>query len=112
MGKSSRLQIFWDNQTGHYYRKAQTGDNITSEPVDSEGATWQEWLVQTSSFSFRGKHGENFTARKELRERGGAYWTAYRKVKGRLKRKYLGLPQELTLERLEEVAAALVENEP
>src|SRR5262249_7918335 len=41
----------------------------------------------------------------------GVCWTAYRKIQGRYKRKYLGVPQEITLSRLEHVSAALVERE-
>jgi hypothetical protein len=38
--------------------------------------SWVSWLADPASrsFSFRG-HCGTFTARKELRSRGGAYWT-------------------------------------
>jgi LuxR family maltose regulon positive regulatory protein len=44
---------------------------------------WFAWLSHDSarSFSFRTPAG-NFTARKERRQRGGAYWVAYRTACG------------------------------
>jgi LuxR family maltose regulon positive regulatory protein len=45
---------------------------------------WFTWLADdsTRSFSFRSPAGD-YTARKERRQRGGAYWVAYRTVAGR-----------------------------
>ncbi len=53
------------------------------------------------------KDGYHFTARKEARGRGDVYWIAYRKVSGKLTHKYLGRSVDVTLARLEEVAATL-----
>src|SRR3712207_4396303 len=74
--------------------------------VDS--SSWVSWLTHpaTRSFSFRSPRGD-FTARKEFRARGGEYWVAYRKRGGRLHKRYLGKAEDTTLERLEEIAAAL-----
>ena len=58
------------------------------------------------SFSFRSPAGA-YTARKERRQRGGAYWVAYRTAAGRQHKVYLGKAEELTPERLDEAAAAL-----
>jgi hypothetical protein len=46
-------------------------------------------------------------ARKEHMKRGGAYWKAYRKRAGKLHRAYQGKSNEVTLERLQAVAAIL-----
>ena len=45
---------------------------------------WFVWLADDAarSFSFRSPPG-TFTARKERRQRGGAYWVAYRTAGGR-----------------------------
>jgi LuxR family transcriptional regulator, maltose regulon positive regulatory protein len=69
---------------------------------------WFAWLADDAarSFSFRSAAG-TYTARKERRQRGGAYWVAYRTAAGRQHKCYLGKAEELTLERLAEVAAAL-----
>jgi LuxR family transcriptional regulator, maltose regulon positive regulatory protein len=71
---------------------------------------WFAWLSDDSarSFSFRTPVG-NYTARKERRQRGGAYWVAYRTVAGRQYKKYLGTVADLTPEHLAEAAAALAE---
>jgi len=69
---------------------------------------WWSWLDDptTRSFAFHDPAGA-FTARKEQRQRGGAYWTAYRRVRGKLLSAYLGKSVALTRERLAAVAAQL-----
>ncbi|GIE98543.1 LuxR C-terminal-related transcriptional regulator [Paractinoplanes rishiriensis] len=69
---------------------------------------WFAWLADDAarSFSFRSAAGA-YTARKERRQRGGAYWVAYRTAAGRKHKVYLGRAAELTPERLAEAAAKL-----
>jgi ATP/maltotriose-dependent transcriptional regulator MalT len=69
---------------------------------------WFAWLADDAarSFSFRSPAGA-YTARKERRQRGGAYWVAYRTVAGRQHKLYLGKADDLTPNRLDEAAAAL-----
>ena len=71
---------------------------------------WFAWLSgdDARSFSFRSPAG-GFTARKERRQRGGAYWAAYRTAAGRQHKVYLGKGEELTPERLAGAAAALAD---
>jgi LuxR family transcriptional regulator, maltose regulon positive regulatory protein len=71
---------------------------------------WFAWLADDSarSFSFRSPAGD-YTARKERRQRGGAYWVAYRTAAGRQYKKYLGTVADLTPEHLAEAAGALAE---
>ncbi len=71
-----------------------------------EGTVWFAWLDEVSSFAFHGQSG-SYTARKETKQRGAVYWYAYRKTQGKLAKKYLGKTADLTLARLENVAAAL-----
>jgi ATP/maltotriose-dependent transcriptional regulator MalT len=68
---------------------------------------WWEWLADehTTTFRFSDTVG-SFTARCELK-RGGWYWYAYRKREGRLRKVYLGKTEELTPERLADVASTL-----
>jgi LuxR family maltose regulon positive regulatory protein len=47
------------------------------------------------------------TVRKESRQRGGAYWSAYRRQNGKVRKIYLGRTAALTQDRLEEVALRL-----
>jgi len=65
---------------------------------------WYAWLEQATTFAFISEQG-SFTARKERSGRSGWYWKAYRKHKGTLHRAYLGKSAELTLERLNAIAA-------
>jgi predicted ATPase/DNA-binding CsgD family transcriptional regulator len=69
---------------------------------------WYSWLAeeQNRSFSFRNAVG-TFTVRRE-HKRHGQYWYIYRKSGGRLRKAYLGKAEEVTLERLGQVAAMLV----
>src|SRR6266540_1958674 len=71
---------------------------------------WWSWLDDptTRSFAFHDAVG-SFTARKEQRQRGGAYWTAYRRVQGKLVSAYLGKSAALTRERLTVAAARLAQ---
>lgn len=75
-------------------------------PVGS--AAWCRWLDDERTTTFRFVHSRGaFTARKEQRRHGGAYWYAYRTQDGRLRKGYLGRAVDLTLPRLEDVAARL-----
>ena len=69
---------------------------------------WFAWLADNAarSFSFRSPAG-TYTARKERRQRGGAYQVAYRTAAGRQHKVYLGRAEELTPERLALAATAL-----
>ena len=71
---------------------------------------WYGWLEEISTFAFVSDMG-TFTARKEPRQHGGAYWKAYRKRDGKLHRAYLGKSHAVTIERLNAVAAQLSGNE-
>src|SRR5579884_506053 len=81
-------------------------DEHTSVVIGSE--RWYHWLAEkeNESFSFRNALG-TFTVRRE-RKRHGWYWYLYRKSGGKLRKAYLGKAEEVTLERLGQVAAMLV----
>ena len=68
-----------------------------------ESREWFTWLDQVSSFAFVGKSGR-FTARKEAKQRGDRYWSAYLAAGEHLTKKYLGKSADLTLARLEHIA--------
>jgi LuxR family transcriptional regulator, maltose regulon positive regulatory protein len=67
---------------------------------------WYAWLEEVSTFAFIGSMG-TFTARKEPKPHGGAYWKSYRKRDGKLHRAYLGKSEDITLERLNAIAVVL-----
>lgn len=75
--------------------------------VEVETPAWYTWLEDEAvSFTFVGDRGR-FTARKEQRGKTGLYWKAYCKQAGKLQTAYLGRSCDLTLARLEDVAARL-----
>src|SRR5215216_3256179 len=67
---------------------------------------WYAWLEQATSFAFAAAQG-SFTARKERRGQTGWYWKAYRKRAGLVRSAYLGKSADLTLDRLNVIAADL-----
>src|SRR5215212_10511116 len=75
-------------------------------PIPVGSPAWFAWLESATSFAFTGPAGR-FTARKEARARGGAYWKAYHTIHGTLHRAYLGKTADLTLDRLNQAAATL-----
>jgi hypothetical protein len=83
-------------------------EQTDQESIRVDSPAWWRWLeaATTRSFAFHGPPG-HFTARRSQRRRGGAYWTAYRKVGGQVLSIYLGKPAALTADRLSEAAAQL-----
>ncbi len=83
-------------------------ESETVERIKLDTERWFEWLEleETRSFAFEGYSGR-FTARKENKKRGNAYWYAYRWLDGKTIKAYLGASQNLTLDKLDEVAAKL-----
>jgi class 3 adenylate cyclase len=71
-------------------------------------SAWFTWLETATAFTFTSPDG-TFTARRERASsgRGGWYWRAYQHRAGTRRRAYLGKAAELTLERLQVVAASL-----
>lgn len=76
-----------------------------SPPILHDTAQWEDWLARHEQFQFKGVSG-HFSARREGRN-GSEYWYAYRRRDGTLHKAYLGKVTDLTLDRLEEVAAVL-----
>jgi len=76
------------------------------EPITIGTVAWYAWLDQATSFAVATTNG-SFTARKERSTRAGGYWKAYRKRAGKLQSAYLGKSADLTLERLQAMAASL-----
>ncbi len=112
MEKSAIRSVAWNARIAGYQISEQTDQGTITTPVNGESSAWNEWLSRMPSFAFHSRDGRHFTAVKERRGHGGAYWIAYRSVAGTLKRKYLGTPARITLAQLEQVALALSESKP
>jgi WD40 repeat protein/DNA-binding CsgD family transcriptional regulator len=81
-------------------------DDDSSQAIHIETPAWYDWLTEATAFSFESSEGK-FTARKERVQRGGEYWKAYRRYRGKLLHSYLGKSEDLTSARLNEVAQFL-----
>ncbi|MBO0789484.1 MAG: hypothetical protein J2P36_00835 [Ktedonobacteraceae bacterium] len=103
MPRYARAQFRWSEQTQTYM--------LSPGNQENGQALTSDWLEQHSSFSFHSRQGTRYTIRKQQGQRGGSYWYAYRRLRGRLVKRYLGKEADLTLARLEEVAHSL-EQEP
>ncbi|MFM6825173.1 MAG: coiled-coil domain-containing protein [Dolichospermum sp.] len=81
-------------------------DNGKLIKIDS--VKWFQWLGENASFKFTaGFGGENsYRARKEVLG-GVVYWYAFKKVNGKLHKRYIGKPHEVTHNRLCEVAKSI-----
>lgn len=89
---------------------AQTGT------IRLESAQWWDWVAASSTTGFAypildrraGWIAGFMTVRNERRQRGGTYWTVYRRQGGRLRKIYLGPARALTRARLDAVAMTLL----
>jgi hypothetical protein len=92
------------------------GVDLPRQGLRLDRPAWFAWLnaPTTTRFSYpvfdrrQGYIIGFMTVRKERRQRGGTYWTAYRRQGGRLRKIYLGKTAVLTQARLDEVAATLL----
>jgi len=74
---------------------------VTASNIDTH---WQEWLLSAQSFRYStsSPSASPYTVRKEK-----DYWYGYRKVSGKLHKRYIGKSEDLTVAKLEEVASLL-----
>lgn len=73
--------------------------------VELSSPQWLDWINKHASFRYEPiTDVTGFTARAEK----SGYWYGYRKVSGKLHKRYIGKPEELTVERLEEIAELLL----
>jgi LuxR family maltose regulon positive regulatory protein len=99
MPRLVRSQLWWSQQTQRY--------ELALDGIAGKQEANFDLLESISSFSFRGRDGEQCTLRKQTVRRGGAYWYAYRRQHRRLVKRYVGKTTDLSLARLEEVARNL-----
>jgi hypothetical protein len=107
MQRRASHRVYWNEHRGRYRIEVVAG-RVTAWPaIIPDTGEWFAWLQQTPSFAFQARDGGHFTARKETRARGGAYWIAYRHSGGQLVKKYIGAQAQVTTTRLEEIAGEL-----
>jgi len=88
---------------------------LPDECVQLDTPAWFAWLAAetTTRFSYPlfdpqvGYIVGFLTVRKEPRQRGGHYWVAYRRLRGQVRKVYLGRSEIVTAQRLQTVASRL-----
>lgn len=76
-----------------------------SGPIAIGSPAWSAWIREHTTFAYQDEP-LRFTARREQRP-GGLYWYAYKRAHGKLLKRYLGRGEDLTLQRLCDVAQQL-----
>jgi uncharacterized coiled-coil protein SlyX len=74
--------------------------NIPRTKAEMSKSAWLEWLEKSDRFKFEGSDGSKFTAYKSPKH----YWTAQRRVDGKLRHEYMGSSSDLTYETLDQTA--------
>ena len=95
------------------------GVEVPSGSVQLDSAAWFGWLAAetTRRFSYPLYEREVgyivgwITVRKERRQRGSEYWVAYRRVRGQVRKVYLGRSEAVTTQRLHAVGCQLQRKE-
>jgi LuxR family transcriptional regulator, maltose regulon positive regulatory protein len=98
MPKRIPFQMEWHPTSQIYI--IQTADATTPLQFIPDSAAWIAWLEGIAAFSINTPSGKTCTIRKETGKRGGAYWYAYRRVQGKIIKRYLGHSADLTQARL------------
>lgn len=63
---------------------------------------WYKWLRNGDTFAYQ-HQGGSFTVRCETRNGKGQFWSAFKKIDGKLKKVYIGTADKLTYARLMEI---------
>src|SRR5690242_3545802 len=103
MPKGTEYQIKW-SQARQAYELDHTPFLF---PLTDESL--RGWLKLIDAFHLETRAGYSLTARKETKQRGSKYWVAYKRVNGKLHKKYLGDGTKITLTQLEEIACSFVQ---
>lgn len=91
-------------------------DSARAAGIPLDSAAWQARLADPATTRFTyplhdrraGAVTGFMTVRKERRQRGGGYWTVYRRAGGRVRKVYLGQAEAVTAARLEAIAQGLL----
>lgn len=106
MPKRAPQTLRWSTSSHRY--ELLMGEEVAQcfGPEDEE--PWVRWLAAQTSFSFQG-HTGRLSVIQEARPRGAGYWYAYAYAGQRRVKRYLGRSTDVTLTRLEAIAADLHE---
>lgn len=71
--------------------------------IEVDSPRWFAWLAENKSFRYESNSSAPFTVRKEKSD----YWYGYRKIAGKLHKRYIGRTAEINAERLEAIGEGL-----
>lgn len=105
MPKSAPYRVSWSFEHQTYLLSEST--DVEDVPLQEDAARWLEWLEEHDAFAFDGRGG-HLNLLKEWRRRGrDGYWYAYLRREGRMLKRYVGRSEQVTMQRLEELAVLL-----
>jgi len=108
MPKRAQYTVSWSPERARYLL---TGPEGEARDFSEDEESWLTWIEEHSAFAFRGRNGQ-INLLKEQRGRGGeGYWYAYQRRKGKMVKRYVGRGAQVSVERLEEIAALLAGEE-
>ncbi|GHO57400.1 LuxR C-terminal-related transcriptional regulator [Ktedonobacter robiniae] len=102
MPRRAQYTIKWLAELNAYSFTGPAGETVPF----LQGEEWQQWLGEHTAFAFHGYNGQ-LNLLKERRRSGEGYWYAYQRQETGMVKRYIGRSEQLSLERLEEVAALL-----
>ncbi|GCE31650.1 HTH-type transcriptional regulator MalT [Dictyobacter alpinus] len=105
MPKSARYTLLWSPEQATYVFTGPSEDTMPA--FGNNRDEWLPWLETQHSFAFAGRHGRINLLKEQRRNSAEGYWYAYRRHQGRMRKRYLGLSSQLSIEKLEELAALL-----
>ncbi|MBA2396514.1 MAG: hypothetical protein H0V70_27635 [Ktedonobacteraceae bacterium] len=92
MPKKAEYQIVWSDTLQSY----ELLHSPFSYPLTSYSSL-ELWLDHSTTFHVCSSTGQTFTLRKEVKQRGNGYWYGYKRVNGRVEKKYIGEQNKVTL---------------
>ena len=107
MPKKAEYEIVWSHQKSGY---EVIHGPFSFDLIDTSSLHY--WLEKSNTFHFCSSTGHTLTLRKEQKKRGDGYWYAYKRVDGKVQKKYLGDAAKLDFMVLENIARSFVEPVP
>lgn len=106
MPRKAEYQIVWSKMNGY---------ELFHGPFSfflAGADTVAYWLDRVETLHFCSSTGYSMTLRKERKQRGAGYWYAYKRINGKVCKKYLGTKEHISLTLLETVARHFIEPQP
>jgi hypothetical protein len=107
MPKKAEYEIVWSQKKSRY---EVLHGLLSFDLADTNSLHY--WLERSNTFHFCSLTGHTLTLRMEQKKRGNGYWYAYKRVGGKVQKKYLGDVTKVDFALLENIARSFVEPVP